>query len=130
MHPRALRALECFGAVRLARCHQRRLTRVALRLERVGRAVVEERCRAAIAINCVALLRQVGAVVATLQIIAVLLHRAVWGLGAMPSSARGTCCVTVGLVRFGTGRVREADRVRRVAGILHRIDVLTSLRQK
>ena len=89
MHPRTLCAVKRFVARRLASCHQRRLARVTLRLERIGRAVVNKRRRATIAINCVALLRKVGAVVATLQIIAVLLHRAVWGLGAMLSSARG-----------------------------------------
>jgi hypothetical protein len=89
VHPRALRTIKRFGARRLTRCHQSRLARVTLRLERIGRAVVKKRRRATITINCVALLRKVGAVVATLQIIAVLLHRAVWGLGAMLSSARG-----------------------------------------
>ena len=41
------------------------------------------------------------------------------GLLALTTCGRATCCVAAGLVRVGTGRVWEADGVRRVTCILH-----------
>ena len=64
MDSRALRAVEDVAARRVAHRHQRRLAWVAARSERVGRAVVEENCGAAVPTESVALLGEVGAAVA------------------------------------------------------------------